>query len=492
MKATKIVITHSYLITLDPKQDQWNKPYPPLMTLQAAALLRAANFDVHFFDSQFIQSAEAITPVIEQQQPDILVIFDDGFNYLTKMCLTNMREAAYSMSAIAKAHNCKVIICSSDATDHYKDYLEHGADFILLGEGEQSLIEVTKAIAEGAPTSNLLGIAFKSDGEVVRNSSRPVMKDLDQLPIAAWDLIDLQPYRERWENNWGYFSLNVATTRGCPYKCNWCAKPIYGHSYKMRSPEHVVEEIKWLKENVEFDHIWFCDDIFGLKRSWVLEFASLVKQHQLSFRYKIQSRADLLVKDQYIDALKDSGCEEVWMGVESGSQEILDAMDKGITIAQIKEATTKLKALDIKPCFFIQFGYLNEQAEDIEKTIALICELLPHDIGVSVSYPLPGTKFFELVRKDLIQKANWTDSDDLDLMFRNTYSPDFYKQLHRFVHKKFRLKHAQFQWQQLSHSISNWNQNNWKKALSLIYYLPATYLAKRQLKQLQNESPKSI
>src|SRR5438105_8992790 len=180
-----------------------------------------------------------------------------------------------------------------------------------------------------------------------------------------------------WMNSAGYFSMNMGTTRGCPFKCNWCAKPIYGNRYNARSPQNVVDELVMLKNYIGFDHVWFCDDIFGLKPGWVYEFARLTEQKGLNFKFKIQSRADLLLQENYIEALARAGCDNVWMGAESGSQKILDAMDKGITVEQIHKATFLLKKHGIKPSFFIQFGYLGETKEDINLTIKMIHKLLP-------------------------------------------------------------------------------------------------------------------
>src|SRR5687768_12516055 len=205
----------------------------------------------------------------------------------------------------------------------------------------------------------------------------------------------------------------MATTRGCPFKCNWCAKPIYGNRYNSRTPAHVVRELKLLKENVGFDHIWFCDDIFGLKPGWVKEFADLVQKENLSFEFKIQARADLLLQEDYVRDLARAGCKNIWMGAESGSQRILDAMDKGITVEQIFKATSLLREYGINPSFFIQFGYPGETREDITRTIDMINRLLPYELGISVSYPLPGTSFYEKVKADLRHKSNWTDSDEL-------------------------------------------------------------------------------
>ena len=273
------------------------------------------------------------------------------------------------------------------------------------------------------------------------NPKRPVIKALDDLPIPAWDLIEIENYKNAWKQH-GYFSINIATTRGCPYKCNWCAKPIYGNRYNSRSPQHVVNEMKYMLSLFKFDHIWFADDIFGLKPNWVQEFNAILKQEKLHIPYKIQSRADLLLKDDTIICLKESGCDEVWIGAESGSQKILDAMDKGTEVEQIYKSTKLMKTHGLKPCFFLQFGYLGEEWEDIQATLKMLFDLMPHDIGVSVSYPLPGTKFYDRVKSELSEKANWSDSDELLLMYKSTYSPAFYKRLHRFIHKRFREKEA--------------------------------------------------
>src|SRR6202012_2291386 len=220
------------------------------------------------------------------------------------------------------------------------------------------------------------------------------------------------------------------------------AKPIYGNRYNARSPRHVVKEIKWLKEQYNFDHLWMGDDIFGLKPCWVNEFADLVEKEGLRFKFKIQSRADLLMQENYVEALARAGGDDVWMGAESGSEKILDAMDKGTTVEQIAGATRLLRQYGIHPSFFIQFGYPGETKEDIGLTIRMINKLLPDNMGISVSYPLPGTVFYERVKADLKEKTNWTDSDELQLMFRNTYPPAFYKLLHRYVHRSHRWHFA--------------------------------------------------
>lgn len=479
----KVLFTHSYFLRFDPKQWLTGQPYAPLGTLHAASVLQENGYPVAFFDTMFAHRPEEIVPVIGKEVPAYFVVYDDGFNYLTKMCLTNMREAAFVMISEAKRMGCTVIVSSSDSTDRYELYLDKGADFILIGEAEMTLLELVNALEK--KETHLIpveGIAYKQDGAVVKTARRQVMKDLDALPFPAWELIDMEPYRRMWMKQHGYFSMNMGTTRGCPFKCNWCAKPIYGNRYNSRSPHHVVTELKMLKKKFGFDHIWFCDDIFGLKPGWVKEFADLIEQEKLSFQFKIQGRVDLMLQENNIKDLARAGCVNVWMGAESGSQKILDAMDKGTTVKQIYEATRLLKANSVNPSFFIQFGYPGETMDDIRMTIDMINELLPYEIGISVSYPLPGTQFFENVKTELKEKTNWTDSDELALMFRNTYQPAFYKQLHRYVHLSYRKHRALHNIRNIFSKPGSLGLKGFKKAASFIYYLPATYLQQRKLK----------
>ncbi|MCH7964069.1 MAG: B12-binding domain-containing radical SAM protein [Bacteroidetes bacterium] len=482
---SKILFTHSYFYRFDPKQWKAKQPYPPLGTLYGAAYMRSKGYGVSLFDTNLKKSPDEIVLALKEEKPKYLVIFDDGFNYLTKMCLTNMREAAFRLTELGKEAGCTVIVNSSDSTDHYDMYLATGADYVILGEAEITLGELINNLDEGnSELQNVQGLVYISNQKTINTGRRDILKDLDSIPMPAWDLVDINSYKSIWLENHGFFSLNIATTRGCPFKCNWCAKPIYGNRYSTRSPENVVEEIMQLINNYSVDHFWVCDDIFGLKPGWVQRFRNLVKEKNLKFTYKIQSRVDLLLQEDTIDALAESGAETVWVGAESGSQKILDAMEKGTTVEQIHIATKLLKSKGIKTAFFLQFGYLGEQKEDIQKTIDMVLELLPDDIGISVSYPLPGTVFYEKVKDELKTKANWTDSDDLAVMFRSTYPPKFYKKLHRYVHKVYRKKQGINIIKNLFLKPTSITKRKLRSALLIFYYIPTAFLGSLQLKRL--------
>jgi anaerobic magnesium-protoporphyrin IX monomethyl ester cyclase len=441
---SQILFGQSYFLRFDPKLWEAMQPYPPLGTLYAASYLRQRGYDVALFDAMLAESEEEWAAALEQHQPKLAILYEDNFNYLSKMCLSRMRAAAFTMIRIAKARGCAVILCGADASDHAALYLERGADFVLLGEGEETLGELVDSLTgrSAQPAHEIVGLTSAATERATR---RPDIKNLDALPFPAWDLVDVARYRKVWRERHGYYSMNMVTTRGCPYHCNWCAKPIWGQRYNSRSPENVAAELKWLKETYHPDHIWFADDILGLKPGWIEKFAGLVRAADALVPFKCLQRADL-VTERVAAALKQAGCKTVWVGAESGSQRILDAMEKGDRVEDIYEAARLLRTQGIEVGFFLQFGYPGEAWDDIQQTLQMVRDCLPDDIGISVSYPLPGTKFFERVRMELGEKQNWVDSQDLAMLYRGPYGTEFYRRLHGVVHKEFRVRRA---WQAL-------------------------------------------
>ncbi len=432
-----VLFTHSYHLHYDRKQVRKMQPYPPLGTLYAAALLRQNGFSVALFDSMLENPEEGLPEALARHRPALVAIYEDNFNFLTKMCLTRMREIAFGMIDAAKAFGAKVVVNGSDASDHCREYLERGADYILLGEAEVTLLDLAQSLAghSSVNATDICGLAYRrgQGGPPVRTRPRPLMRNLDQLPFPARDLIDVQPYRDAWKHAHGFFSLNLVASRGCPYRCNWCAKPIYGDSFHARSAESVALEMRELRDTFGAGHLWFADDLFGINGRWVQEFANQVERQGAATPFKMQSRADLMQKST-VAALARAGCVEVWMGVESGSQDILDAMEKGIRVEQVAQARQNLRDHGIRACYFLQFGYPGETWRDIQKTVQMVRETRPDDLGISVSYPLPGTKFYDRVWEQLGEKTNWIDSEDLSMMFKGAYTSEFYRALHDALH----------------------------------------------------------
>jgi radical SAM superfamily enzyme YgiQ (UPF0313 family) len=432
-----VLLTHSNHLFFDRKQIKKMQPYPPLQTLLAAAALRECGISVALFDATLIAPEEGFAAALDTHRPRLAMVCEDDFNFLSKMCLGRNRDLAFSMAAAATARGIPIAVHGSDASDHVLEYLDAGFDSVLIGEVETTLVE----LAEGRPRASIRGLAYRDatrDADSVqRNAPREFCADLAVLPAPAWDLIDMHQYHQAWKGAHGYFSLNMVSSRGCPYRCNWCAKPIYGNSYRVRPPSSVASEMLHLKTQFQPDHIWFADDIFALSPKWTLAFADAVESLGAQVPFKMQSRCDLMTRDT-VQALRRSGCAEVWMGAESGSQRILDAMDKGTRVGDIYRARENLRSHGIRAGFFLQFGYPGETWREIEETIRMVRETQPDDIGVSVSYPLPGTRFFTQVSKQLGRKSNWSDSADMAMMFRGEYSSEFYRALADALHAEVR------------------------------------------------------
>jgi anaerobic magnesium-protoporphyrin IX monomethyl ester cyclase len=441
-----ILVCHSYFLRFDSKQFERGKPYPPLATLQVAALLRQAGHEVALFDAMLADGVDEYQCKLAAVKPQLVLFYEDNFNFLSKMCLGRMRQAACEMIASARKAGARVIASGPDVSDAPEPYLRAGTDVVLIGEGLSALLELVPRLDAGihAPSPELIqglrGVASLVNNGVVKvNGAKILPTAAQQGEFAAWDLVDMERYRSVWMKAHGYFSLNMAASRGCSFRCSWCAKPIWGNQYLQRSAASVAEEMTYLKRTFNPDQIWFADDIFGFRVDWVNDFAAAVAAADGGIPFTIQTRADLL-SERMAEALAAAGCKEAWLGAESGSQRILDAMNKGTTVPEIVAARARLKAVGIRVGFFIQLGYLDEQLPDIVATRELLETARPDDVGVSVSYPLPGTKFHELVKAQLGSKTHWDESNDLAMMFQGTYSSDFYRAVRDVLHDQVTLQ----------------------------------------------------
>lgn len=435
----RILVCHSYFLRFDEKQQQRGKPYPPLATLQVAALLRQAGHNVGLFDAMLANGIEDYESKLRASQPEVVLFYEDNHNYLSKMCLGRMRRASCDMIATAHSAGARVISAGSDPSDAPETYLSAGADAVLLGEGLAALIAIIDRLNNELrmPVAQLIaglpGVAATDDDSIVKSRAVAPLPTPNLAARPAWDLIDIDAYRGIWQNAQGYFSLNMAASRGCSFRCNWCAKPIWGDRYLQREASDVATEMLYLKQEFDIDHVWFADDIFGFRADWVDEFATALEADGGGVPFTIQSRADL-IRPPMAEALHRAGCREVWIGAESGSQKILDAMNKGTCIPEILHARELLGSHGVRVGFFLMLGYLGEELEDILATRDLVDRAGPDDVGVSVAYPLPGTQFYETVKRQLGWKKNWDDSNDLDVMFSGTYRSEFYRSVRDLLH----------------------------------------------------------
>jgi anaerobic magnesium-protoporphyrin IX monomethyl ester cyclase len=422
------LLAHSFFQQRDAKQLARQKPYPPLTTLLTAAILREAGHPVSLFDATFAPGPAAFEEHIADMPASTLILIEDNFNFLTKMCTETRRADALAMIAAARRRGWRVAVNSPDSADNPRLYLDAGAHAVLTGEGEFAAADFVRGGPAAAGT-----ITVGANGGLQRLPRPRTRPDLDRLPLPAWDLIDIEAYRAVWSAARGHFSLNIAASRGCPYTCNWCAKPTFGRRYDQRSPASVADEMRQLKQRYDPDHLWFADDIFGMSENWLREFADEVERRDAVIPFTMQSRVNL-ISVPVADALRRAGAQEVWLGVESGSQRILDAMDKGARVEAARAATRNLKRHGIRACWFLQLGYPPEDWHDILLTRNLVREEAPDEIGVSVAYPLPGTVFHERQLAELGPQRTWRDTDELAMLFRGTFDTAFYREVRDALH----------------------------------------------------------
>jgi anaerobic magnesium-protoporphyrin IX monomethyl ester cyclase len=443
----KIQLAHSYFLRFDQKQWERGKPYPPLATLQVAAMLRGMGHEVTLFDAMLADGVDEYATTLPGACPDVVLLYEDNFNFLTKMCLDSMHEAACRMVSEASAAGARVVVAGSDASDRPQALLEAGADAVLIGEGIAALCELTRRLDQDRGidaahwVSGIPGVASLSGDHVDAMSVGALPPDRQLSGEAAWDLVDMERYRRLWQERHGYFSLNMVASRGCPFRCNWCAKPIWGNHYKQRSARDIAAEMGFLKRTFRPDHIWMADDIFGFRADWLAEFSEHLGELDGSVPFTIQIRANMIT-ERMAAALEEAGCVEAWIGAESGSQRILDAMAKDTSIEDLVAARMRLGKHGIRVGFFIQLGYLGEQLDDLLATRALVARAAPDEIGVSVSYPLPGTLFHEQVKAQLGEKTRWQDSGDLAMMFHGAYDSQFYRSFRNLLHQQVELQHS--------------------------------------------------
>jgi anaerobic magnesium-protoporphyrin IX monomethyl ester cyclase len=441
----KLVLTHGYFLYDDEKEKQIMKPYPPLGILYLSAFLNENGVDNSLFDSTFSTSEDQLRFIIENK-PDFVAFY---CNLMTKVEVLQQVEKIRASPELA---NTKIIFGGPDITYNTSNYLKYGADVLVIGEGEETIYElVTSLDWNDSSLSAINGIAFiNSEGKEIQTPARIKIKDVDNLPQPNRAGIDMYKYMDTWKKHHGQSALNVSTQRGCPYTCKWCSTAVYGQSYRRRSPEKVVQELKSINETYHPDTIWFVDDVFTVSHKWLNEFAAELEKQHVEIRFECISRADRMSKE-VISVLKKAGCFRVWIGAESGSQKIIDAMDRRVTVENVREMIQETRNAGIEAGTFIMLGYPGETIEDIEETAHHLKESNPDHFTITVAYPIKGTALHTEITDEITTNLDWSKSTDRDIKFRRTYSERYYDIANRYIvsdvaYHKLKLQSAVLSW----------------------------------------------
>ncbi|MBX2817435.1 MAG: B12-binding domain-containing radical SAM protein [Saprospiraceae bacterium] len=429
----QIILSHGYYMKEDPKELKIQKPYPPLGILYVSAYLEQAGYDNDVLDSTFISSEESRDYLL-QNRPDILGLY---CNLMTKLNVLSLIQFVKASEDLA---HTVIVLGGPDVRYNLKDYLSTGADVAIFGEGEQTMLEVVKAI-ENEGDHRFLGIpgvAFLDEaGDLVKNAERSRIRPIDALPLPNRHKIDMQPYLNTWKRAHGSSAMTVSTQRGCPFTCKWCSTAVYGQSYRRRSPEKVAAELKMLKATYGPDSIWFVDDVFTVSHKWLKSFRDEVLRSDAMIPFECISRADRM-NEEVIGWLKEAGCFRVWIGAESGSQKIIDLMDRRVQVDEVREMIQKTRSSGMEAGTFIMLGYPGETEEDIKETVHHLKVSNPDHFTITIAYPIKGTGLYEEVEAKQKENLEWTATTDRDRDFTRTYSKKYYEYAVRWVENEVR------------------------------------------------------
>jgi radical SAM superfamily enzyme YgiQ (UPF0313 family) len=412
-----LLLTHGYFLAEDAKEQRIMKPYPPLGILYLSSHLRRMGFDVEIYDSTFGSRAELLT-MLGFGRPSVLGIYT---NLLT-------RAEAIRITECAKQRGWFVVLGGPEPSNYAEEYLNAGADAIICGEGELAMAALlTRLKAGGGLIPELPSLIYRApDGSLVTTEAAPMIKDLDAQPWPDRDRIDIQRYVQTWREHHGKGSLSVITARGCPYHCRWCSHSVYGKTHRRRSAVAVVDEVEHLLGQYRPDMLWMADDVFTIHHGWLFTYANEMRRRGLHVPFECITRADR-VNERVVDTLAELGCLRVWIGSESGSQRILDAMARGVTVEQVQKAVNMCRAAGIETGMFIMWGYEGEQMDDVEATIAHVKKCSPEVCLTTVSYPIRGTPYYEEIRPKLVNIGTWRESTDRDIAVRERHSRRYYQ-----------------------------------------------------------------
>ena len=411
----KLLLTHAYFLSEDPKERQIMKPYAPLGILYLSSYLRAKGFDVDIYDSTFGSLAE-LFGILDAGPPAAIGIYG---NLMT-------RRNVLDIAARARAAGWKVILGGPEPANYADEYLGAGADLIVTGEGEIALERLLASRMDPSGWRSIPGIVFRAlDGSVFRTAPTQLIANLDAQPWPDRERVDLPRYMQVWREHHGVGSVSVITARGCPYHCNWCSHSVYGKTHRRRSPASVVDEVEWIAQRYQPDMLWLADDVFTIHHGWIFEYAKEMSRRGLKIPFECITRADRL-NPTIAETLAGLGCFRVWIGSESGSQRILDAMQRGVKVEQVRAAVALCKQNGIQTGMFLMWGYEGEEIADIEATVDHVKQCRPDVFFTTVSYPIQGTPYFEKVASRLVSVRPWESTTDREIQIRGRHSKKFY------------------------------------------------------------------
>lgn len=419
-----LLLTHGYFLEEDEKEREIMKPYPMLGLLHLSSYLRAKGFDVEIFDTTFARREELLARFASS---------GGAVGFYTNL-LT--RRPVLDLVAAAKAHGWTVVLGGPESANYPEEYLARGADVIVIGEGEETMAELLPVLSSRGPhrLQGIAGTVFRDEtGAVIRNPERAQIANLDALPWPDRERIDQQRYVDVWRHHHGMGSVNLITARGCPYKCRWCSHAVFGFSHRRRSVLNVADELEHIRDRWRPDQVWYADDVFTISHRWLFDYAAELDRRGLRLPFETISRADRMMREEVLETLARMGCYRVWIGSESGSQRILDAMERGVTAEQVQWATKAAQRHGIQVGMFLMWGYEGETLEDMAETVEHVKKANPDVFFTTVAYPIKNTGYWDDAAGRVMTPRPWDEATDRDHRIQGRHSRAYYKQADRWL-----------------------------------------------------------
>ncbi|MGA7923597.1 MAG: radical SAM protein [Thermoplasmata archaeon] len=412
----RVTLVDPYLARDDPMERKFVELYPSLGIMTLAAYLREHGVVPEIIDLTFERDTRVIRRRLRKFGPEVVGVHTKTMTF----------DRSVKIARVAREQGAFTLAGGPDATTRPEAYLDAGFDAVVFGEGEVTLVEVARARHEGQVPAGLPGVILRAGGRIVKGPARPFLRDLDALPLPAWDLLDMEAYLSRWTTRTGERRSSVLTSRGCPFDCSWCSKPAFGRSFRQQSPARVLAEIRALQARYGVDYVRFCDDVFGISRPWLEELLAQMESTDIHLKFECLARVDLL-KPDLLRRMRRAGLERVYVGVESGSQKMLDLMNRGTRLAQVERTAEALRREGVRQFWFLMLGFPGETLEDIEATLALFRRFSPEEYSVSIAVPVPGTRFFDSVRDRLKGTTPRTSTGGTALLYEAAYPEALYR-----------------------------------------------------------------
>jgi radical SAM superfamily enzyme YgiQ (UPF0313 family) len=420
-----LLLAHAYFLSEDPQERAVMKPYPPLGLLYLSSHLKRRGIGVSVFDGTF-RHVEDFVAILDRDRPSVVGLY---CNLMTKRQVLRLVPECRRVGA-------QVVVGGPDPPHYAEEYLDHGADIVVIGEGERTLEELVPRLVARPGSRDLAdvaGLAYRDEpGRLVRTAPRALLPDLDAQPFPDRAAIDIEAYLAAWRARHGAGSVSLVTARGCPYTCTWCSRSVFGETHRRRSAANVADEVQLIVDRYRPDMLWYADDVFTIHHGFIAKYAAELDRRGLKVPFECISRAERIT-DAVADALARMGCFRLWIGSESGSQRVLDAMDRRVSVGQVQQATRLLQSRGIQVGMFIMVGYEGEDADDLSATIDHLKRSAPDVFLTTVAYPIKGTPYFDRVNGRVIQTGDWTTTTDRDLGVTGRHSRRYYGFARRWI-----------------------------------------------------------